>query len=116
MTELKRLRLLGKVKGSNIPNTFFADYAEQELIPHRLYAVMKINEVVIEREGVGYYLTIRRIREQTGQKLSFVPEGWKTIITLQWEGMPIQVMQLPQMDHWDYNEAAVNLELREIPG
>jgi len=94
---------------------FFVDYAIKEIPLHSKFDVLLEGASRKLVSGPGLFsIKLLTCLDQFGNKLSSVPEGFKTICKIESHPqMPTNLRKIPFLDGWQYNPTAVSLVKHE---
>jgi hypothetical protein len=94
---------------------FFIDYAMKEIPLNTKFDVLLEGESKKLISGPGSFsIKLLTCLDQFGNKLTAVPEGYKTICKLEFAPhIPASVKKLPLLEAWDYNPMAISVAKHE---
>jgi len=94
---------------------YFVDYAVEEIPLHSKFDVLLEGESKKLIFGPGLFsIKLLASLDQFGNKLSSVPEGFKTICKLEFHPQaPVAIKKLSFLEGWDYNPKAISLSRRD---
>ena len=90
---------------------FFIDYAVNEVALNAKFDVLLEGESKQLISGPGSFsVKLLACLDQFGNKLSHIPEGYKTLCKLEFTpNIPAAIKKLPLLDQWDYNPLALSV-------